>query len=89
MRVFTEQEKWILRKTATIKDEKNMHSISLSDICVVFLENEYISINYNATNKFYCLEFFFDNTIYTLRNGNIIKKNKEKLRIKSLIPYSC
>ncbi len=82
MRVFSEQEKWILRKTATIKEVKNMHSISLGDICSVFLDNEYINVHFHDKNKFYSLRFFFNHVNYSLKDGHVITKKQKEIENK-------
>ena len=78
MRVFTKQERWILKKTASIKVEKNMHSISLGDICSAFLEHEYINVNYHSINKFYSLDFRFNGNNYSLSKDGVAMSEKQK-----------
>jgi len=82
MRVFTDQEKWILGKTATIKLVKNMHSISLGDICSVFLNNEYIEVKYGKETEFYSLRFFLNHNNYNLKNRNDITKKQNEIENK-------
>jgi hypothetical protein len=79
MRKFTEQEKWILKKIVEVKVEKNVHSISLEDICVLFLDHEYIKITLNKEPNIYNIEFYFDLNEYNPINelAKEVKKQNE------------
>lgn len=79
MRSFTKQEKWILRKTAELKKNRGMHSISLGNICVAFLDNEYIHVHLYKDLNIYDVEFKFNSNHYNHIRGNeqINKKQGE------------
>lgn len=79
MRSFTEQEKWILRKTAEIKKNNATHAISLYDICVTFLTNEYIHYDYHKPTNTYILEYFFDSKCYQLKDYKAIEDKKKEI----------
>lgn len=84
MRKFTEQEKWILKKIVEINVQKDIHSISLSDICVIFLENEYINIHANKNLNISRLEICFNIEIYNpIREGAkvALKQNEIERKI--------
>lgn len=83
MRTFTKQEKWILRKTAELKKNKEMHSISLGDICVAFLDNEYIHIHLYKPLDSYDIEIMFNGDVYNpIRGGEQIDKKKNEIERK-------
>lgn len=80
MSTFTKQEKWILKKTAELKRNKGMHSISLGDICVAFLDNEYIHIHLHRELNIYDIEFMLNLDNYNPIKGNEeINKKQEKI----------
>ena len=82
MRVFTEQEKWILNRIATLKIQNNLHSISLFDICVIFVEKEYIKVQYSKDVKLYLFEILFNLDNYTIKEPDKINAKKEDIENK-------
>ena len=83
MRTFTKQEWWILKKASELKKNKGMHSISLGDICVAFLDNEYIHIHLYKDLNIYNVELMFNIDNYNpVRGSEQINKKREEIEKK-------
>lgn len=78
MRAFSQQEQWILNKIAEIRRNKDVHPISLVDICAAFLKYEYIHVNLKR-NDSYSIEFNFNRDKYPAKNQKKITKRKRKI----------